>query len=169
MVQHLFLLRHAEPEPWNPLGNDFSRPLNATGKRHAELLADWAKESLDPPDTILCSPAKRTRETLAPFLSHWRKLLANTEYADSMYGASLNMLTTLAEDAFSYCDRLLMVGHNPGISLFLASVLKPGQAGEARQMSTGTFVVVEFSTGFKREARGGELRHLLGHEDLSVN
>jgi phosphohistidine phosphatase len=167
MVQHLYLLRHAEPEPWNPLGNDFSRSLNAQGKRHAELLADWARQSLEPPDTILCSPAKRARETLAPFLSHWRKLLANTDYADSMYGASLNMLATLAEDAFGYCERLLMVGHNPGISLFLASVLKPGQLADTRQMSTGTFVVVEFSSGFKREARRGQLRHLLEPGDLS--
>ena len=106
MTQQLYLLRHAEAEPWNPLTNDFSRSLNSKGSKHARLVSDWVLKTLLPPDTILCSPAKRTRETLSPLLSHWPKLLATTDYEDSMYGASLNMLLTLAEDAFSYSERL---------------------------------------------------------------
>ena len=167
MAQLIYLLRHAEPDAWSPLGNDFSRPLNSAGKHHAGLLADWVSEYLEPPDTILCSPAKRTRETLAPILSRWSRLLSNTEYVESMYGASLNLLLTLAEDAFSYSERLMMVGHNPGISILLANVLQPNQANEIRQIETGTFAVVEFRSGFKRETPVGELLHLVERKNLS--
>lgn len=167
MVQQMYLVRHAEPDPWSPLGNDFSRPLSSAGKHHAGLLADWASENLEPPDTILCSPAKRTRETLAPVLSRWSKLLSNTEYVESMYGASLNLLLTLAQDTFSYSKRLLMVGHNPGVSVLLANVLLPEQAAGIQQMDTGTIAVIEFSGGFKREAHTGQLLRLVERKNLS--
>ena len=132
MTQQLYLLRHAEAEPWNPLGNDFSRPLSSNGSHHAQLVSNWAFETLPSPDTILCSPAKRTRQTLAPLLSRWPRLLAYTDYVDSMYGASLNMLQTLAEDAFSYSERLLMVGHNPGMMQMLVNVLSADQPPKLR-------------------------------------
>ena len=169
MTQYLYLLRHAEAEAWNPLGNDFSRPLSPTGTRHARQISRWAHESLSPPDTILCSPAKRTRETLSPVLAKWPKLLSTTDYVDSMYGASLNMLLTLAEDTFSYSERLLLVGHNPGIAESMINVLQPQQAGGIRSVGTGTLAVIEFPDNFKRHTRTGSLLHFIQQEDLSTD
>lgn len=167
MSHQLYLLRHAEAEPWNPLGNDFSRSLNSNGNRHAQLVSDWALDTLQLPDTVLCSPAKRTRQTLAPFLSHWPKLLGSTDYVDSMYGASLNMLLTLAEDAFSYSERLLMVGHNPGIGAMLIKLLQENQADSHHKMAPGTLAVIEFPNAFKREVHNGKLLNLIRKEDVS--
>lgn len=158
-MKQLYLLRHAESEPWNPLGNDFSRTLNEQGFHDAQTVAEWAIETLPVPDTVLCSPAKRTRQTLAPFLTRWPQLLSVTDYIDSMYGASLNMLLTLMEDAFSYSERLFMVGHNPGFEGLLIDVLQPEQAAAIHKMSTGTLAVIEFSDGFRRDAHDGNLLH----------
>ena len=169
MTQHLYLLRHAEAEAWNPLGNDFSRPLSSTGTQHARQVSRWARETLTPPDTILCSPAKRTRETLAPLLAKWPRLLSTTDYVDSMYGASLNMLLTLTEDTFSYSERLLMVGHNPAITELMINVLQPQQASGIRSVGTGTFAVIELPDNFKRHARTGNLLHFVQQEDLSID
>ncbi len=169
MTHQLYLLRHAKAEPWSPLGNDFSRPLSSKGNCHAQRAAEWAKEVLPPPDTILCSPAKRTRETLGPFLSHWPQLLATTDYIDSMYGASLNMLLTLATDAFSYSERLLMVGHNPGFENMLMDVLQQDQAVSIHKMATGTLAVIEFPGNFQRDARKGKLLHLIRRKQFSDN
>lgn len=169
MRQQLYLLRHAEAESWKPLGNDFSRPLIPPGIHHARLVSTWAFETLASPDTVLCSPARRTRETLTPFLSHWTRLLETTDYVDSIYGASLAMLLTLAEDAFSYSERLLLIGHNPGVMNLLISVLEPEQAAGIQSMGTGTLAVIEFPDGFKRHARTGKLLHLVRKEDLSFN
>ena len=169
MEQQLYLLRHAKAEPWSPLGNDFSRSLSPKGTRHAKAVAAWADETLPVADTVLCSPAKRTRETLAPLLSKWSQLLSTTDYVDSMYGASLNMLLTLAGDAFSYSQRLLMVGHNPGFENMLLNVLPAEQAVTIHKMATGTLAVVEFSGGFKRDAANGNLLQLLRRKDFSFN
>ena len=169
MTQQLYLLRHAEAEPWNPLGNDFSRSLSSNGVQHARLVSTWALETLLPPETILCSPAKRTRETLAPILSNWPRLLASTDYEDSMYNASLNMLLTLAEDAFSYSGRLLLVGHNPGIAEMLINVLQATPARSNQSFGTGTLAVVEFPDNFKRQTRTGNLLHLVRQNDFSFN
>lgn len=169
MTQQLYLLRHAEAETWKPLGNDFSRPLSNTGLKHARLVSKWAFDELAPPDTILCSPARRTRETLAPFLAEWPRLLEATEYADPMYGASLNMLLTLAEDAFSYSERILMIGHNPGVMNMLHAVLEPELCAGINSVGTGTLAVVEFPAGFKRQARSGNLLHLQRREDFLLD
>ena len=166
MKKQLYLLRHATAEPWSPLGNDFSRSLSPTGTRHAQLVAGWVHKTLTPPDTVLSSPAKRTRETLAPILAHWSKLLSITDYIDSMYGASLNMLLILAEDAFSYSERLLMVGHNPAIADMLINVLQQQQAAGIQLMKPGTLAVIEFSGGFKRDAGDGKLLHLIRRQDF---
>jgi phosphohistidine phosphatase SixA len=168
VTQQLYLLRHAEAEPRNPLGNDFSRPLSPAGSQHTRLLSRWAFETLDSPDTILCSPARRTRETLAPFLSHWPRLLDSTEYIDSIYAASLNMLLTLVEDAFSYSERLLMIGHNPGVMNLLLGVLQQEQAAGINTMGTGTLAVIEFSAGFNRQSLAGNLLHLRRRQDFKT-
>lgn len=167
MSHQLYILRHAEAEPWNPLGNDFSRSLSSPGNRHAQLVSDWALGSLKLPDTILCSPAKRTRQTLAPFLSHWSKLLGSTDYVDSMYGASLNMLLTLAEDAFSYSERLFMIGHNPAVEAMLIKLLQKNQSGNHLRMAPGTLAIIEFPGEFRREASTGKLLKLVRKQDLS--
>ena len=161
MTHQLYLLRHAKADPWSPLGNDFSRSLSPVGNRDAQLVSDWALETLVPPDTVLCSPAKRTRETLAPVLARWPKLLATTDYVDSMYGASLNMLLTLAEDAFSYSERLLMVGHNPAVEVMLIKLLQKNQVVSKLKMNPGTLAVIDFSDEFKREAHNGKLLKLI--------
>lgn len=165
-MKQLYLLRHAKAEPWSPLGNDFSRTLSERGIRDAQTVADWALETLPAPDTVLCSPAKRTRQTLAPLLSQWPQLLSVTDYVDSMYGASLNMLCTLMEDAFSYSERLLMVGHNPGFEGLLISVLRPEQAAAIRKMATGTLAVIKFSDDFRRDAHDGKLLHRVRRKNL---
>ena len=165
-MKQLYLLRHAKSEPWSPLGNDFSRTLSETGVRDAQVVADWALETLPLPETVLCSPAKRTRQTVAPFLSQWPQLLSVTDYVDSMYGASLNMLYTLMEDAFSYSERLFMVGHNPGFERLLIDCLHQEQAEAIRKMSTGTLAVIDFESGFRRDAHSGNLLHRVRRKNL---
>jgi phosphohistidine phosphatase len=166
MTHQLYLMRHAKAEAWSPLGNDFSRALSDRGVRDAHAVANWAKESISPPDTVFCSPSKRTRETLSPMLAQWPQLLSVTEYIDSMYGASLNMLFTLMEDAFSYSEKLLMVGHNPGFEDLLFSVLSNEQASGINKMPTGTLAIIEFSGDFSRDARAGNLLHPIRRKDL---
>ncbi|MBT8068912.1 MAG: hypothetical protein HKP21_07355 [Xanthomonadales bacterium] len=169
MTLSLYLLRHAEAEPWSPLGNDFSRSLTAAGSHHATRVSAWAFDTLAPPDTILSSPSKRTRETLSPFLAQWPQLLATTDYVDSLYNASLDMLLTLAQDAFSYSKRLMMVGHKPGIEQMLNGILLQEHPAAGHHMAPGTLAIVEFSPGFKINEPAGRLLRLVKKDDLSAD
>jgi len=167
-MQQLYLLRHAKAGPWSPLGNDFSRPLSDGGRRHAKALSLWAATKLTPPDTVLCSPSKRARETLAPLLAEWPQLLSATDYVDSIYGASLDMLLTLAHDAFSYSQCLLMVGHNPGLENLLSGVLQAGGATGLQNMAPGTLAVIEFPVGFRSASANGKLLELISRKALPI-
>ena len=162
-------MRHAEAESWNPLGNDFSRALSAAGNQHAQRVSAWASESLAPPDTLLCSTARRTRETLAPFLSKWPRLLASTHYVEAIYNASLDLLLNLVDDAFSYSERLMLVGHNPGVMSLLCSVLQSEQSAAVEPMGAGTLAVLGFPAGFSRHASNGRLLYLKRQQDFSFD
>ena len=56
----LILWRHAESPPGEP---DEARPLTETGRRHAQLVAQWLRPRLPADLLILCSPAVRTCQT----------------------------------------------------------------------------------------------------------
>lgn len=139
------------------------------GKRHAGLVSDWAFSLLAPPDTIVCSPARRTRETLAPFLSRWPQLLASTDYVKTVYNASLDLLLDIIDDTFSYSQRLMLVGHNPGVMSLLCGVLQAEQAAGIKSMGAGTLAVVDFPAGFSRHAGNGRLLHLKRQRDFSFD
>jgi len=79
------------------------------------------------------------------------------------------MLMTLIEDAFSYSERILMVGHNPAVSEILLNVLQQRQAASIQQMAPGTLTVMEFSSGFKRDAHDGQLLHIIQKQDFPAN
>jgi phosphohistidine phosphatase SixA len=79
----------------------------------------------------------------------------------------LNMLLTLAEDAFSYSERLLMVGHNPGVEAMLIKLLQKNQIANKLKMNPGTLAVIDFPNEFKREARNGKLLKLIRKKDVS--
>ena len=66
----LMLLRHAKSSWDEPGIPDRDRPLSARGRRAAALMAMEIVSRGLLPDRILCSPARRTRETLAALVPH---------------------------------------------------------------------------------------------------
>jgi len=95
---------------------DFDRPLTADGRREATAAGGFLAENGMRPDRILCSSAKRTRETLEyaaasmPYLGP--ELGEATTFLDSLYNADsvgyLDIVRAAAE-----ARTLLVIGHNP--------------------------------------------------------
>ncbi|MFN8902947.1 MAG: SixA phosphatase family protein, partial [Lysobacteraceae bacterium] len=67
-MRELILLRHAHAEPAAPGQADADRALSLRGQAEAEAAARWLKSEGLLPARVLCSPARRTRETLARVL-----------------------------------------------------------------------------------------------------
>ena len=139
-MRELILLRHAHAVPANPGQADLDRPLSPEGLAEAEPAGRWLAENGLVPDCVLCSPARRTRETM-------EAVLAVIGYIDqrlepSIYEATPGTLVALA-DAHCDAERLLVVGHNPGIERLVA-LLHSGQSGDYRGMPPGGVAVLTF-------------------------
>jgi phosphohistidine phosphatase SixA len=137
-MRELILLRHAHAEPANAGQADIDRPLSPEGLAEAEAAGRWLAEHKLVPDCVLCSPARRARETL-------EAVLGAVGYVDQrlderIYEATSGTLAELA-DEHRDADRLLLVGHNPGME-HLAALMHSGQSGDYRGMPPGGIVVL---------------------------
>ena len=138
-MRTLILLRHAHAEPAAPGQADADRALSAEGLAEADAAGRWLAEHALVPDRVLCSPAARTRETLA-VLGDLGVVEVREE--PSIYEASPGTLAALA-DAHADAACLLIVGHNPGLEQ-LAALLYSGQSGDHRGMPPGAVAVLAF-------------------------
>ncbi|NIP16808.1 MAG: histidine phosphatase family protein [Xanthomonadales bacterium] len=164
--QSLYLLRHAYARPWRPGDEDFHRPLNQQGLEHMSALADWMGAHLSEPGVILCSPATRTRETAVPVSAAWPGHRPAVQYRKGIYEATAGTLHALVDSAFCEANRVLLVGHNPGLENLVTGITRDADAAAATQLTPGTLVVVEFERGWERDAGQGRLRYWIRRRDL---
>ena len=137
-MRELILLRHAHAEPNGETQPDLDRPLTAQGLAEAQAAGRWLTEQGLVPDRVLCSPARRARETLEAVLESIGPVEQRLEAR--MYDATAGTLAELA-DANRDAERLLMVGHNPGFE-HLAALMHSGQSGDYRGMPTASVAVL---------------------------
>jgi len=137
-MRELILLRHAHAEPPRAGQADFDRPLSAEGLAEAEAVAAWLRDKSLLPDLVLCSPSRRTRETLDAVTHAVGELDRRLE--DTIYEATAGTLAALV-DSHRDADRLLLVGHNPGLERLLA-LLHSGQSGDYRGMPPAAVAVL---------------------------
>lgn len=160
-MRQLFLLRHAKSS-WDESGlDDFDRPLNNRGRRNARALASLFRESAIRPALILCSAARRTRETydiLAPSLEG-----VPLSIERELYEASKHDLLERLRRLDDHLDSVLLIGHNPGLER-LADALSDGR-GEAKPLArlaekypTGTLATLETDIGHWGALQDGACR-----------
>ena len=139
-MRELILLRHAHAEPAENGLADIDRPLSPHGLAEAEAAGRWLLEQRLVPDRVLCSPARRTRETL-------EAVLGLTGYVEQrlderVYDATPGTLAALVDEQRDV-ERLLLVGHNPGLEQLVA-LMHSGQSGDYRGMPPGGIAVLQF-------------------------
>lgn len=137
-MRELILLRHAHADPAAANQADLDRPLSAEGLAEAEAAGRWLAEKNLIPDSILCSPARRARETLEAVLGSIGYVEQRIE--DGIYEGTSGTLITLADCQIDV-SRLMLVGHNPGLEQ-LAALLHSGQSGDHRGMPPGGIAVL---------------------------
>jgi phosphohistidine phosphatase len=129
MSHRLILIRHAKSSWDDPSLPDRERPLSKRGRRAAERVAAHFRQAGHRPDLVLCSPSKRTRETL----ERLGLGAVETVVEDGLYGAAdddlLERLRELPEDA----GTVAVIGHNPGMQdLAIKLVGSDAAAGSVR-------------------------------------
>jgi phosphohistidine phosphatase len=130
-MKRLFLLRHAKAGWAEPGMRDFDRPLDASGRRDAEAMAAAMAGCGLTVDAVLCSTARRARETWAPIAEKIAGPAIGITYSDDLYGHDAAGYLALVRAADEEAHSLLVVGHNPMVE-DLAFVLAGDGAEAAR-------------------------------------
>jgi len=108
----LVVLRHAK-SAW-PDVDDQERPLAARGRRDAPAVGRWLHDAHCVPDLVVCSTARRTRET-------WELVAAELDaepevlFDPRTYGASAAELLGVVREAPVVRRTVLLIGHQPGV------------------------------------------------------
>lgn len=137
-MREVILLRHAHALAAAPSQGDHDRALSPIGQQEAIAAGRWLAEHGLQPDRVLCSPALRTRQTLAGVQDTLGDL--DVRFEPGIYEATPGTLVALL-DAQRDAERVLLVGHNPGLEQVLA-LLNSGQSGDYRGMPPGAIAVL---------------------------
>ena len=113
-MKSVTLLRHAKSSWDDPVERDLDRPLNAKGRRAAVTIGQHMREAGLGYDKVLASPAVRVLETLDGVEEGYGKALSPA-LDRRIYMASGEVLFDLVQEAGEDVERLLIVGHNPGL------------------------------------------------------
>jgi phosphohistidine phosphatase len=106
----LYVLRHAKSDWTTHARTDFDRPLAHRGERTLGLLADHVRAEGIAPEVVLCSPARRARQTVEGVLPD-----AEVRFDDELYGATVFELLGVLQRTAPPVTSVLVVGHNPGL------------------------------------------------------
>jgi phosphohistidine phosphatase len=162
----LYLLRHAKSSWAEEGAEDFDRPLSGRGRRAAPAMADYMAAQHYRPDLILCSPAARTRETLALMQPH----LGSTppaQFDQHLYLATADELLRRLQAVRPDVGSLLLIGHNPSLERLAAKLAGRGDRGLLgelrRKYPTAALAVLAFDVARWKEIgeSGGELRDFM--------
>ncbi len=142
----LILLRHAKSD-W-PDVPDQQRPLAKRGRRDAPVVGRWLRSRGYLPDTVICSVARRTRQT-------WKLVAPELGGAPSVtFETRANAASELAlhyqvRELPGTCRAALLIGHNPGIEELAAHLAEPPDAADpppppGLRFPTAAVAVLEF-------------------------
>jgi phosphohistidine phosphatase len=133
----LVLLRHAKAEQARN-APDLERPLTARGHADAAAAGAWLARHALLPDVVLCSAARRTRQTWhgvalgmtgSPPEGGPAGSVPVVRYEAAAYEARPEELLTLVRSVPGETGTVLLIAHNPGISL-LSALLDPDRADQ---------------------------------------
>ncbi|MEN3748636.1 histidine phosphatase family protein [Sphingomonas sp. HF-S3] len=121
-MKTLTLLRHAKSGWDDTVARDFDRPLNPKGHRASQAVGRYMKAIGLTFDHVVASPAVRVTETLGEVEQSYGSELA-PDWDQRVYLASVATLLDIVHDLPDAADRVLMVGHNPGLEELVLALI----------------------------------------------
>jgi len=113
-AKRLFILRHAKSSWDNPGLEDHERPLAPRGVRACQFLAEYVRANGISPELVLCSSARRTRETLDGVAPAGKHVIESGLYSAAT-GDLVERLHRVPDDVGS----VMLIGHNPALQMLV--------------------------------------------------
>ena len=165
-MRRLLLLRHAKSDWSEPGASDHERPLNRRGREAAPRIGAYLRRHRLMPDSVLCSTARRTRDTWALVAAEIPDA-ASATYVERIYEATPRTLLDILRNAEPGGAALLVVGHNPGLHELATQLIASGDLDDRERLReklpTGGLVVIDFAIAewSKLHARSGRLERFV--------
>jgi|SRR6185437_15836552 len=137
--KRLFILRHAKSSWDDPGLADHERPLAPRGRRAVEAIAAHVNAAGITPELVLCSSARRTRETLEGVAVGGEHVIES-----GLYGASCQEVLERLHRVPAGVGSVMLVGHNPTLQ---ALVLRLADDDDTTDGSCLAEVRRKFPTG----------------------
>jgi phosphohistidine phosphatase len=150
MVRELVIVRHAEAAMATG-GPDAERPLTAKGEQDALDGARWIKGEVSAVDRVVASPAVRARQTAHSICGVLGIPREKVRWVDQVYAATVAELVEVIEEQGSDADRVMLVGHNPGLVELVRHLLGP--RGIVRRLSPAGVVWIRLGGGLRESGR----------------
>ncbi len=135
-MKTLLVLRHAKSSWKNANLSDFERPLNKRGKNDAPRMGELLRREGIVPDLIISSSAERalaTAEAVASACSYESEIKTTRQFYHAWPDDYVDVINSVSNE----CDRVLIVGHNPGIESLVEEL-----TGEWITMPTAALVQI---------------------------
>jgi phosphohistidine phosphatase len=168
-MKRLYLLRHAKSSWDDPTLADHDRPLAPRGRRAANVMAENLRRKGIMPELVLCSPSRRTRQTLkrlAPVLGKD----ADVQIEPELYAASARELIEVLQGVPDEVESVMLIGHNPGLQDLALSLASAGsEIPRLRsKFPTAALATLEFKGTWRKLAPGSaELVSFVKPKELS--
>jgi phosphohistidine phosphatase len=125
-MRELLILRHGKAEA-AVAGDDLGRPLKDRGKRGAQRIGVWLAGQGLVPDHLVASPALRAKETAAKCAKAMEIDARSLRTDERIYQAPLADLIRVLAACPDFAQRVLLVGHNPGLKQLLNYLVDASQ------------------------------------------
>jgi phosphohistidine phosphatase len=144
--KRLFILRHAKSSWDDPGLADHERPLAPRGRRAVEAIAAHLNAAGIAPELVLCSSARRTRETLEGVAVGGEHVIES-----DLYGASCQDVLERLHRVPAGVGSVMLVGHNPTLQALVLRLADDDGASDdsclaevRRKFPTGALATLTF-------------------------
>jgi phosphohistidine phosphatase len=168
-MKRIYLLRHAKSSWKDTSLPDHDRPLADRGRRAAKAIVRHMRDNSIAPELVLCSTARRARETLdriEPALG-----TDAIEVEGDLYAASAPTLLARLQSVPETVESVLLIGHNPGLQDLALELARPSPTADdlAAKYPTAALATLEVSASTWRELdrNNAELVELVRPRDLT--
>ena len=139
----LHLLRHAKSSAKEDV-EDYERPLSRRGRQAARRVGRNLSAKLGAIDLVLCSSARRTRETLDLVIDEFSPK-PRTSIEDELYLASREKLVARLGRLDARDVNVLLIGHNPGLQELVVALADVNSLA-FRALASGKFPTAAYAS-----------------------
>jgi phosphohistidine phosphatase len=138
--RQLLLLRHAKSSWDDPALSDHDRPLAGRGRKAAKLIGEHLRHQQVPVALVLCSSARRARETVE-LVDPPGEIQVEREIYDASADQLLERLRGLSSDV----EVAMLVGHNPAIQELAIALTRGTDDLAGRKFPTGALAMLSLA------------------------